>query len=175
MADTKEIINCPACGKEMEKVFINGANVNIDICTDGCGGILFDNRELEKFDENHENADEILNKVAGKNFAPVDKNKYRICPVCGSIMTKMGAALGEVQIDLCNMCGAKFLDHGELEKIREVSGKQYEESSQNKIIGENLEKESEREAIGLVGMFVRDHIKVSDGRQAVENFVKRYI
>ena len=175
MADTKEIINCPACGKEMEKIYIKGADVNIDICTEGCGGILFDNRELEKFDEKHENADEILNKVAGKEFAEVDKKKYRVCPVCGSVMTKMGAAHGGVQIDLCSICGAKFLDHGELEKIREVSDKEYKESSQNRIIGDNIEQQADREAIGSLGIFIRDHIKITNGRQNVENFIKRFL
>ena len=33
-------------------------------------------------------------------------------------MVKMGAADGTVQIDVCNTCGGKFLDNGELQKIR---------------------------------------------------------
>ena len=49
--DTIDIIKCPACGKEMEKVFIPSEGINIDICTDGCGGIFFDNREFDKFNE----------------------------------------------------------------------------------------------------------------------------
>ena len=175
MADNTKIINCPACGKEMEKVFIKGANVNIDICTDGCGGMLFDNRELEKFDEKHENADEILKKVAGKEFTPVDESKYRICPVCGAIMVKMGAAHGGVQIDVCNVCGAKFLDHGELEKIRNASDKEYQESSQYQVVNAQLEKLTETETIGSLGAFVRDHVKVSGGRQAVEDFIRKYV
>lgn len=175
MADTKEIINCPACGKEMEKVFIKDANVNIDICTEGCGGMLFDNRELEKFDEKHENADGILNKVAGKKFAPVDESKYRVCPVCGTIMVKMGASQGNVQIDVCNVCGAKFLDHGELEKIRNASDKEYQETTQYKILNDKLEQQTEQETIGTLGMFIRDHVKITSGRQAVEDFIRKYV
>ena len=175
MADTKEIINCPACGKEMEKVFIKDANVNIDICTEGCGGMLFDNREFEKFDEKHENADEILNKVAGKEFTPVDENKYRVCPVCRAIMVKMGASQGNIQIDVCNVCGAKFLDHGELEKIRNASDKEYQETTQYKILSDKLEQQTEYEAIGTLGMFVRDHVRITSGRQAVEDFIRKYV
>ncbi len=52
--DTLETIKCPACGKEMEKVFIPSEGINIDICTNGCGGIFFDNREFDKFNEGHE-------------------------------------------------------------------------------------------------------------------------
>ena len=159
----------------MEKVFIKDANVNIDICTEGCGGMLFDNRELEKFDEKHENADEILNKVAGKEFNPVDKSKYRICPVCGTIMVKMGAAHGGVQIDVCNKCGEKFLDHGELEKIRNTSDKEYQETSQYQVVNEQLEKLTEVETVGSLGALVREHVKISGGRQAVEDFIRKYI
>jgi Zn-finger nucleic acid-binding protein len=175
MADTKEIIKCPACGKEMTKVFIDGANISIDICTEGCGGMLFDNRELEKFDEKSENAEEILNKVRGKNFTPVDEKKHRICPVCNSIMVKNGAANGEVMIDLCNVCGAKFLDHGELERIREASDKDYVETPQNKIMFDTLEKNAPKEAIGSFGLFWQQHMKSSSGRQEVENFIRKYV
>ena len=175
MADTLKIIKCPACGKDMEKVFIKDANVYIDICTEGCGGMLFDNRELEKFDEPKENADEILNKVADKEFAPVDEHQYRICPVCKAIMTKMGAGKGGVQIDVCSVCGAKFLDHGELEKIRDASNKTIEVSIQNQIKYETLEKQSEYETIGPLGMFIRDNIKITNGRQAVEDFIRKFV
>ena len=175
MADTKEIMNCPACGSEMKKVYIEGANVNIDVCSEGCGGMLFDNRELEKFDEKDENADIILDEVKGKTFSAVDEKKHRICPVCNSIIVKMGAANGEVQIDVCNVCGAKFLDHGELEKIREASDKEYEETPQNKIIYSQLEKSAPRETVGSLGLFLQDHIKITKGREQVENFVKRFL
>ena len=175
MADTKEIIKCPACGKEMKKVFIKDSGVNIDICTEGCGGILFDNRELEKFDEKDENADEILAEVKGKTFAPVNEKKHRICPVCNSIMVKMGAANGTVTIDLCNVCGAKFLDNGELEKIREASDKEYEESPQAKIMYEILEKDVPKETIGILGMFIKKYVPSNNARQEVENIVKKFV
>lgn len=119
MADNKINLECPACGKQMTKLYMAEAGVNIDICLDGCGGIYFDNRELDKFDESHEKIDEILQAIEGKHFEPAEDKEVRICPVCGIPMAKMGAAGGEVQIDVCNSCGAKFLDNGELHKIRE--------------------------------------------------------
>ena len=54
MSDNKLKIECPACGCEMVKVFDQENGINIDICLNSCGGIFFDNRELEKFDESHE-------------------------------------------------------------------------------------------------------------------------
>ncbi len=59
MSDTLQPLNCPACHKEMRKVFVPAEGINVDICVDGCGGIFFDNREFTKFDEKAENIDEI--------------------------------------------------------------------------------------------------------------------
>lgn len=120
MTDTKHIIECPACGKEMTKLEMKEAGVHLDICLNGCGGIFFDNRELEKFDDNEENIDEILNAIEGKTFEPSEDREVRICPICNKPMAKMGAANGEVQIDICHNCGGKFLDNGEIFKIREA-------------------------------------------------------
>ncbi len=119
MADNFKTIKCPACQKEMHKIFIPAAGINIDICLDGCGGIYFDNREFKSFDEQHENIDEILNAIKGKEFIKVDENLPRTCPVCGAKMVKNYASVKkEVQIDECYACGGKFLDNSELTKIR---------------------------------------------------------
>lgn len=116
--DNKEDIKCPACGTQMRKIFLEGSNISVDICLDGCGGIYFDNRELEKFDEKHESADEIYALYQNKNFAKVDESQTRICPICNVPMVKLGGSSGSVVIDACHTCGAKFLDYGELERIR---------------------------------------------------------
>ena len=47
MADTFEQLNCPACGKSMKKVYITDEKIYLDVCTEGCGGILFDKGELK--------------------------------------------------------------------------------------------------------------------------------
>lgn len=115
-----EQIKCPACGKIMEKVFVKSEGINIDICTDGCGGIFFDNREFDAFNEQHENISDIEAKFKGKTFAPVDQSGVRICPACGGKMVKNTSKInGNVEVDDCYLCGGKFLDYGELQKIRE--------------------------------------------------------
>lgn len=119
MADSLQTLTCPACGKVMKKIFIPDAGVNVDICVDGCGGIYFDNREFNKFDENAENIDEILEEIDGKTFTPVDGSALRVCPACGAKMVKnFSSARGQIMIDECYNCGGKFLDNGELQKIR---------------------------------------------------------
>ncbi len=119
MSDNFKTLKCPACQKEMTKVFIPTEGINVDICLDGCGGIYFDTREFKYFDEPHENIDEIVKAVEGKTFIKVDENLPRTCPVCGARMVKnYSSAKKEIQIDECYACGGKFLDHGELPKIR---------------------------------------------------------
>ena len=115
--DNEDIINCPACGKKMKKVFLQNANINVDVCLDGCGGIFFDNKELEKFNEKSKDADEIFALYKSANFSKTDTSAIRTCPVCDTKMVKMGSN-GVVEIDICNVCGGTFLDYGELEKIR---------------------------------------------------------
>lgn len=120
MSDTLQPIKCPACHKDMVKIFMPAEGINIDVCLDGCGGIFFDNREFRQFDEKAENIDEILKEIEGKEFEKVDESLTRTCPVCGSKMVKNWASSKqEIQVDDCYSCGGKFLDNGELQKIRE--------------------------------------------------------
>lgn len=120
MADNLNVIKCPACQKEMKKIFIPEEGINVDICTDGCGGIYFDNREFNKFDEEHEDITAIIEGLGDKKFIKVDESLPRSCPVCGAKMVKnYSSAKKEVQVDDCYKCGGKFLDRGELIKIRE--------------------------------------------------------
>ena len=119
MSDTSEVINCPACGKEMTKIFMSEGGVNLDICLNGCGGIFFDNRELKKFDEYTENIEELKKAINNKTFEKTDESQIRICPVCRTNMVKNSVSVkGNIIIDECYNCGAKFFDHGELTKMR---------------------------------------------------------
>ena len=120
MADTLKPLNCPACGKEMEKVLIPSEGINLDICTEGCGGIYFDNREFSKFDEQHEDISEILAKLENKSFVRVDESQTRLCPNCGAKMVKNYSSIKKsIEVDECYTCGGKFLDNSELVKIRQ--------------------------------------------------------
>ena len=123
MFDNDEIINCPACDRRMQKIFIESANVYVDVCLDGCGGIYFDNREFKKMDEQSENIDNLLSLIEGREFVSVDETVQRKCPVCGAIMHKNYSSIKkEIQVDDCYACGGKFLDKGELQKIRNEYG-----------------------------------------------------
>ncbi len=119
MADNRMELKCPACQHDMIKVFIPETGFNVDVCANGCGGIYFDNREFKHFDEPYENIDDISKALDNKNFIAVNENLPRYCPVCGAKMVKNYSSMRkEVQVDECYSCGGKFLDYGELEKIR---------------------------------------------------------
>ena len=119
MSDTHQQLKCPACNKDMTKVFIPKEGVNIDICLDGCGGMWFDSYEIKNFNEQNENIDEIIAAIEGKQFAKVDQTIRRFCPVCNTIMAKKNSSINkDIQIDECLACGGKFLDNGELQAIR---------------------------------------------------------
>lgn len=130
MPDNLKKILCPACHKEMKKIFMPEQGINVDVCADGCGGIYFDNREFKHFDEEHENIDKITEALQGKTFIKVDENEVRICPVCGAQMVKNFSSIKHnIQIDDCYSCGGKFLDHGELLKFRQEYKTENERSS----------------------------------------------
>ena len=119
MADTLDEIICPACGKAMKKVKLEEQGFFVDVCTEGCGGMFFDNREFKKVDEKSESIDEILKATENKTFTPVDESQRRVCPVCGHNMVKNHSShLKKVEVDECYNCGGMFLDDGELLKIR---------------------------------------------------------
>jgi len=117
MTDTLENIHCPACGNEMTKVYISEKGINIDICANSCGGMYFDNQEIQEFSSPYDDLSEIKEFITGKNFMPVDESQTRICPVCKIPMIKT-YALG-IQIDTCYKCGGIFLDNEEFLKVKD--------------------------------------------------------
>lgn len=146
MVDNLDIIICPACQKEMVQVFVEELNANVDICVNGCGGIYFDNREYQHCDDKHECVDEIIEALKNKSFEKVDDNLVRNCPVCGTQMVKnYSSTKKQIQIDECYECGGKFLDKGELEKIRMEYHSEEDKNADtvqyiHSIIGKDLEK-----------------------------------
>lgn len=124
MADTKEIINCPACNNKMDKIYIEKLGKNIDICAK-CGGIFFDNREFKLFDEKLESIEEIDKFLEGKELIKIYNEGTRTCPSCGAKMVKNSKG---VQIDDCYTCGGKFLDGGELQAYRDEFDNRFERS-----------------------------------------------
>ena len=119
MADTTKVIHCPACKREMVKIFDPVLNINIDVCANGCGGIYFDDKEYEIFRDNPDNIESTLEFIMTDDPKQVDESEFRICPACGGAMVKSYLnGFSKVQIDKCFDCGGVFLDYGELSVLR---------------------------------------------------------
>ncbi len=119
MQDTKYSLFCPACGRKMAKVYIPDLGFCIDICTEGCGGLLFDNQELYNIIDSEETLNKIIRYLDNESFLKVNGADERICPICKTPMVKIGNNLTAI-VDVCNSCGAKFLDNDELQKIKSI-------------------------------------------------------
>jgi Zn-finger nucleic acid-binding protein len=111
-------MKCPACGNTLLEMVVEG--ITLDVCKGGCGGIWFDNFELQKVDEPQESAGESLLDLEQDESIVVDHSKRRGCPKCNGVimMRHFFSAKMEIEVDECPSCGGFWLDYGELKNIR---------------------------------------------------------
>ena len=109
---------CPACDNPLREVTIG--DVTVDVCHGGCGGLWFDNFELKKFDEPHEEAGVELLEVARNPDTIVDRTRRLNCPKCENavMMRHFFSVKKETDVDECPACAGFWLDTGELKQIR---------------------------------------------------------
>ncbi|MBN1510302.1 MAG: zf-TFIIB domain-containing protein [Sedimentisphaerales bacterium] len=115
-------MKCPACNRQLRQMDVGG--IVVDVCENGCGGIWFDNYELEKVDEKHESAGEKLLDIPKDPDVVVDHTAQRLCPKCGSqpMLKHFMSVKHEVEVDECPACRGFWLDCGELGQIRAQYG-----------------------------------------------------
>lgn len=113
-------MRCPACQRPLSR--LKAGTVLLDVCHDGCGGIWFDRRELEKVNREHARPDDRVVEVSRNPSVRVDEHAARPCPRCEKITLEQKLySLGSgVLLDRCPECQGVWLDHGELDKIRET-------------------------------------------------------
>lgn len=112
-------MNCPVCATKLTPV--EAERLTVDVCLGGCGGIWFDNFELQKLDEIDDLASKMLVNVKPRPDIPVDYSLRRHCPRCTNIvmMRHYYSPRRRVEVDECPSCGGFWLDAGELALIRE--------------------------------------------------------
>lgn len=113
-------MKCPACGGTLEEAEVQ--DITVDVCKNGCGGIWFDNYELNKVDEPHESLGEVLLELHREENQHVDHDHQRDCPKCEGtpMMRHFFSVKHEVEVDECPRCGGYWLDHGELGWLRNI-------------------------------------------------------
>ena len=110
-------MNCPACGSQLTALGVEG--LVVDACRDGCGGLWFDNFELERVNEAQERLGESLLTIESNPEATIIPNR-RPCPKCHGIVMLQHRFRPDkpVMVDECPNCGGMWLDGGELADIR---------------------------------------------------------
>jgi uncharacterized protein len=111
-------MKCPACFNELTELQVG--HLVLDACQGGCGGIWFDNFELQKVDEEGETAGEPLLYLKRDECIVVDPSRKRDCPRCAGMKLHRHffSAKRRVEVDQCPNCGGYWLDAGELALIR---------------------------------------------------------
>ena len=111
-------MQCPACDHELGPLDVGG--VQLDACHGKCGGVWFDNFEIEKFDEKHEDAGNLMDIAVDKSVKIKDRAK-RVCPRCTNIKMQRHffSAKRAIEVDECAGCGGHWLDADELRRIRD--------------------------------------------------------
>lgn len=111
-------MKCPACFNELAPVKVG--SVTVDACRGGCGGIWFDQFELQKVDERHETEGNPLLHLEIDPSIVVDPSRKRNCPRCEGVklMRHFFSPEKRVKVDQCPNCGGYWLDAGELAAIQ---------------------------------------------------------
>jgi Zn-finger nucleic acid-binding protein len=116
----KNIMKCPRTGEKLKPVTISGVEIDLSL---GCGGVWFDKFELEKFDEVHEDAGEILVEHIQNFSMPLLDPSIRLkCPKDPDVvmMRRYYSPKHQIEIDECPQCGGIWLDTEELSGIRDL-------------------------------------------------------
>ena len=108
---------CPACGKEMRTLYVPDADINVDVCINGCGGVYFSKKEIWNFDNIKNSVDTILSQIKRRHLTEENENSARKCPSCGAKMVKFGIDGTDVQMDMCYSCGGRFLNYDALTRL----------------------------------------------------------
>jgi hypothetical protein len=106
--------------------------LELDACDGSCGGIWFDNFELQKVQQAPPADFDLLLSVQRDEGALVDHERRRCCPRCSDIvmMRHFFSSRRETEVDTCPNCGGVWLDAGELQMIRrEIANQQQRQAA----------------------------------------------
>ncbi len=111
-------MDCPVCrGTPLRQTRLGDfGNVTLDICPT-CHGVWFEVGELDRLD--------------GSPWANVEEHHFHEtegdhpeadCPKCAVLLTPLSPAdMPDVIVDRCSQCHGFWLDHGELDRMKEVA------------------------------------------------------
>jgi Zn-finger nucleic acid-binding protein len=111
-------MKCPACFNELKSMQVG--SLVVDVCQGGCGGVWFDAFELQRVDEEEEQAGDALLHIKRDERVRVDSSRKRDCPRCAGVRLHrhFSSAKRKIEVDECPNCGGYWLDAGELAQLR---------------------------------------------------------
>jgi Zn-finger nucleic acid-binding protein len=110
-------MNCPACKNPLQPKNA-GADLALDICYGGCGGIWFDSKELERASASAPAAT-TLHSIWQLSPNNAQSTRVRSCPRCPDqlLERRWFSETKSVEIDQCPQCRGVWLDAEEFSKI----------------------------------------------------------
>ena len=103
------MMKCPRTGEEL--IAIKVGSITVDV-SPGCGGVFFDNYELEHFDEKTEKDGEILlDKLSEYERVVLNEHERINCPKCVDVVMarRYYSPQKVLEIDECPQCGGIWL------------------------------------------------------------------
>ena len=159
-------MKCPRTGSELKRIKVGG--IIVDVSTK-CGGVFFDNFEIENFDEQHEfKGEKLAEHISQFNAAILDENQRIACPKCSDIimMRRYYSPKKSLEIDECPQCAGIWLDAGELSTLRKIF---ISEEERNKL-GEILIKEVEQQNPNVIA-YKNEHEKSIARMESFKNIL----
>lgn len=107
-------MKCPSCKKELRQKGAGG--MTLDVCHGGCGGIWFDQGELNRVSAL---GSASLHTIWQLKRGPAKLTEPRMCPRCPEqiLERKWFSDAKQIEIDQCPICGGIWLDDGEFSRI----------------------------------------------------------
>ncbi len=108
-------MRCVKCEGKLVTVRIE--DIDVDQC-DVCAGIWFDAHELERvLGQAH------IDRLLGHGLRPGDDERRGRCPRCGGdgYLVRIASRKAPIHVDTCAICGGKWLDGGEIDRLRQKS------------------------------------------------------
>lgn len=150
--------NCPVDWVDLvpHTVPVFGPDVKAERCPT-CQGIYLDEGEVVRITGNVA-LDQLLTTDLG-----LDADSQRVCPGCGGVMDAEGA--GGVLVDVCLTCKGVWVDHGELEGLKALTGKQARARSPEKKAELEKAKKARRAEAKQAAKDVADAVKAPFGKK----------
>lgn len=109
---------CPVCTRLLQTSFYE--NIETKLCSDGCGGIWLDQKNLAAVTQKQNVVEHLMNQT--QFVEPLQKPDIKRCPSCKTSLQASLIQKASVEIDSCPSCLGIWLDKGEIATLSGLPG-----------------------------------------------------